>query len=429
MRSFVFSIPFLVLPFLLSAQPYVEGGPTRHRFAQLLLGADMMYFPSSGETFQIGADGQVLPFTPNAALVPRINIAGTHFWGHANFYISIPVANLLDNSVPDGGNYTFNPGVETGLRLYPWRIEHGKVRPFVGTAFAVADWKQESPNGSGAFEHITRFPLQAGLTYQRNNLLFELGGGYFFNNTTVEYYTDRTNSTNIQLPAAYLWLGCNIQLETTLSAEPGFADGTTAETVARLEERRALSGWSVAIGPSAAFVQGDAPRNEALYPAIGEHSGPGIFADIGLGYYYYPWDAHLNLAYRGNSSERSAYGQSQRLQRRALTLEAYKFLFDYHGFVPFAGPHLSREWYELTETVDGEEVYSATSRQWAPGITFGWDIRPNDLQGFILRTNLRYTPTRRIGAEGGVSFAQLEFNFIQLVLYPGRLKRMRRALE
>jgi len=79
--------------------------------------------------------------------------------------------------------------------------------------------------------------------------------------------------------------------------------------------------------------------------------------------------------------------------------------------------------------VDGEEVYQAQSQQWTPGITFGWDIRPNQLQGFILRTNLRYTPTDNIGEEGGVSFSQLEFNFIQLVVYPGRIKRMQRALE
>lgn len=428
MRYLIGYLFLLLLPKFLSAQPYVEGGNTRHRFAQLLVGADMLFFPASGGTFQIGADGAVQPWTPNAALVPRINLAGTHFWGHANFYVSIPIANLLDHSVPDGGQYTFSPGVETGLRLYPWRIERGKLRPFVGTAFAIADWRQESPNGTGAFAHTARFPLQGGLTWQRNNLLIELGGGYFFN-STVAYYTDRTTATDIRLPATYFWLGCNVQLETTLSAEPAFADGRTAAVVARLEERRALSGWSLAIGPSAAFVLGDAPRNEALYPAIGEHSAPGVFADLGLGYYYHPWDAHLNLAYRGNSSERSAYGQTQRLQRRALTLEAYKFLFDFHGFVPFVGPHLSREWYELTESVDGEAVYATRSQQWAPGITFGWDIRPDDLQGIILRTNLRYTPTQRIGEEGGVSFRQLEFNFIQLVWYPGRVRRMQRALE
>lgn len=89
-----------------TAQPYVEGGQTRHRFAQLLIGADAMFFPASGQAFALDDGGGLSDFTPNAALVPRINIAGTHFWGHTNFYISIPVANVLDNSVPFGGDYT-----------------------------------------------------------------------------------------------------------------------------------------------------------------------------------------------------------------------------------------------------------------------------------------------------------------------------------
>ncbi|WP_421947982.1 hypothetical protein [Phaeodactylibacter xiamenensis] len=417
---------WLCLPSL--AQPYVSGGKTRHRFAQLLIGADAMYLPASGQTFALDGDGSLSDFTPTAALVPRINIAGTHFWGHANFYISIPVANVLDSSVPFGGDYTFNPGVETGLRVYPWRIEEKKLRPFAGAAFAISDWQQNSNRGSGAFAHQTRFPVQLGLTWQRKQLLFELGAGQFLNNQT-DYYVSPNDAVEIELPSTYFWLGCNWQIETTLSAEKSWKSGQTAATVERLEEKRALSGWSVAVGPSSAFILGRSPRNDKLYPAIGRHSGAAIFPEFGLGYYHYPWDAHLNLAFRANRSERSAYGTAQVLQRRALTLEAYKFLFDYHGFVPFIGPHLSREWLSMEETVQRSTPYEGSEVQWVPGVTFGWDIRPNQLQGFILRTNLRYTPTQNIGPEGGVSFRQLEFNFIQLVLYPGRIKRMQRALR
>jgi hypothetical protein len=57
------------------------------------------------------------------------------------------------------------------------------------------------------------------------------------------------------------------------------------------------------------------------------------------------------------------------------------------------------------------------------GITFGWDIRPDDLQGWILRTNLRWHPNLNVNMPDGkqMKFDQLEFNFIQLVLYPERL--------
>lgn len=411
-----------------SAQPYVEGGNTRHRFAQLLIGAEATYFPAGGLTFARNPQNEFSDFEPEGALIPRINIAGTHFWGHASFYISIPTANLLNSDVPFGGDYTFNSGVETGFRVYPWRIQDRKLRPFAGLAFAVTDWQQNSNRGKGPVANQMRYPLQLGLTYQRNNLLFELGAGNYINNE-IDYFVSPLETTTVTLPATYLWLGCNWQLETTLSAEPSWQDGRTAATVERLKQGNALNGWSVAVGPSAAFVLGDAPRNDELYPAIGVHSNANVFPEFGLGYYYFPWDAHVNLAFRSNRSERSAYQQSQLLQRRALTLEAYKFLFDYHGFVPFVGPHISYEWLRLQETVQRSTPYDASEVQWVPGITFGWDIRPNHLQGFILRTNLRYTPTRNIGPEGGVSFRQLEFNFIQLVLYPGRIKRMRRALK
>ncbi len=424
MRSLFLLLVFFICNGQGGAQPYVEGGNTRHRFAQLLLGADFMYFPSGGATFQVDGQDRLLPFTPGASLIPRINIAGTHFWGHANFYVSIPVGNLLDSSVPNGGEITFNPGVETGVRLYPWRIERDKVHPFAGAAFGIADWRQSSSRGTGAFAHKTRLPLQAGLTYQRRSLLLEAGLGYDPDNMAA-YYADRATPTELELPPLYFWMGINYQLETTLGAEKNYLDGVTEDRTGRLAAGGALNGWSVAIGPSAAFVIGAAPRNEALYPSIGRHRTPNLFFDLGLGYYHYKTDAHLNLAYRANRSERSAYGIEQSLRRRSLALEVFKFLFDFHGFVPFIGPHLSREWYELEESIDGNQQYQARQQQWAAGLTFGWDIRPDALQGAILRTNLRYTPTRDISQ---VSFRQLEFNFIQLVIYPGRAKRIREGI-
>lgn len=419
----------LLLAFLLitelPSQAYISGGNTRHRFAQLLVGADFVYFPSQGNTFQFQEDGNIRDFTPPASLVPRINIAGTHFWGHANFYVSIPISNVLDGAVPDGGEITFNPGVETGLRLYPWRIERGKVRPFAGAAFAMADWKQSSPEGTGDFGNVPRIPLQAGLTYQYGNWLVELGAGRTLNNE-LDYYTSRQNFTSIELPSTYLWLGLNLQLETTLAMEPDYLSGKSEAWAEKAAEAKALSGFSLAVGPSAAFIQGGDIRNEQLYPAFGRNRDPSAFAEFGLGYYYYPWDGHLNLAYRSNRSDRSAYGQEQTLRRRSLALEAYKFLFDFHGFVPFVGPHLSREWLELEESVDGTSVFRDTDQRWAGGITFGWDIRPDDLQPFLLRTNLRYTPMRSFNQ---VSMSQLEFNFIQLVIYPGRGKRIRESRQ
>ena len=59
---------------------------------------------------------------------------------------------------------------------------------------------------------------------------------------------------------------------------------------------------------------------------------------------------------------------------------------------------------------------------WRPGVTFGWDIRPDRLQAMILRTNLRYTPNLNVAVTGGrdVALDQVEFNFIQFVIFPRR---------
>ncbi|MEL7221936.1 MAG: hypothetical protein AAGJ93_11495 [Bacteroidota bacterium] len=407
-----------------TAQAYVNGRNTRHRFAQLMLGADMVYFPSSGNTANFTSQGLLTDIQAPAVLLPRLSIGGTHFWGHTYFFVNFPVSNFLDRSVP-GGEIFYSPSVETGARLYPWRIERKKVRPFVGFAWSLNDWRQEGANGTGVFESKRRMPLHLGLTYQRKNLLFDLGYGRFVDQP-LSYAIDRNTFVDVELPKQYFWVGINWQLETTAGAEKNYLNGITEQRVQTLKERKGISGFSLAIGPSAAFVQGKAPRNELLYPALTKHRGVAIFPDIGLGYYYYHWDLHFNIAHRSNRSTRKAYSIQQQLKRRSVALEAFKFLFDYHGFVPFVGPSLSREWLSLTE-LDGDLTTADESQQqWAGGITFGWDIRPDDFQPWILRTNLRYTPLKNIGAEGGLSFSQIEFNFIQFVWYPGRAKRMKK---
>lgn len=80
--------------------------------------------------------------------------------------------------------------------------------------------------------------------------------------------------------------------------------------------------------------------------------------------------------------------------------------------MPFLGPHLSYERLSVRGTVRGDAVL------WRPGVTFGWDIRPDRLQSMILRTNLRYTPKLELIVTDGrqVALDQLEINFIQFVI-------------
>ena len=121
-------------------------------------------------------------------------------------------------------------------------------------------------------------------------------------------------------------------------------------------------------------------------------------------------------------SNLSGYGDYQKLTRRSVSLELFKFVGDYHGFAPFVGLSASLEKLQVLELILSE-VHEHESEGVHPGIVFGWDIRPNDIQSWYLRTNLRWYPTLELDthAESRIDFSQLEFNFIQLVIFPNRL--------
>ena len=58
-------------------------------------------------------------------------------------------------------------------------------------------------------------------------------------------------------------------------------------------------------------------------------------------------------------------------------------------------------------------------------LVFGWDIRPSERgDWWVLRTNLRIPPQLELDHDDHTwSLQHLEFNFIQLVVYPQRWKR------
>ena len=75
------------------------------------------------------------------------------------------------------------------------------------------------------------------------------------------------------------------------------------------------------------------------------------------------------------------------------------------------------------ESFEGRLAFDESQEKLSYGITFGWDIRPNRIQWFTLRTNLRYYPDLSLGLDNGlaISFDNIEFNFIQFVFYPNRI--------
>jgi hypothetical protein len=384
------ALAMVIVAGAMEAQPYVDGGETRHRFAQLTLGGDARTFPAGGST------------AAGALQETRFIIGGTHFWGHADFFIALPILR--------SGDSDFRTRVETGARWYPWRLESGKVRPYVGASLMGVQYEQ----GDGPRIGRMTMPVTAGLTYQRNDHIVTLGVGR--TDYEAKYPLDAVTRTDVRMHPTWISLGYTRSLETTLSAEEGWASGQTAARTERALARGLIGGFNLAVGPSSAFFLRESSHLRAVGSA-GQHLSAELFPEIGAGWYFAKPDVQVNLAFRRNSSEVAGYGYEHTARRTSVAAEAYAFLFDYQGFVPFIGPHVSHEWLRVEGDANG------TTSRFAPGLTFGWDIRPDRLQLFTLRTALRWTPGLSVRVEDGrrVPFDQLEFNFIQFVLYPGKL--------
>ena len=150
------------------------------------------------------------------------------------------------------------------------------------------------------------------------------------------------------------------------------------------------NGLFVAAGPSSAFLYKVSSYVTDSRPYLDDMSMPIIFPDFAAGYHFTKSDFIVAAASRRTIQKRSAFNYTSRLQRQSLNIEGYKFLFDYHGFVPYLGAGIGRE-NELTHSENGMDLDLVTEQVWSPNLVFGWDIRPS-VKGdwWILRTNLRY---------------------------------------
>lgn len=402
------------------SQVYTER-QTRHRFAQLNLGMD---FQSSfgGSTKYLDQQGNTQSLNLNNSYSPRFLIGGTHFWGHADFYVAI----LLSSSTLNKNNQevTALRGVETVFKYYPLRIENNKIRPYIGTSLAPFYFEQRNNNfqyPSGPELNHTSFPLLGGLTFNSKNHLIELGIAWNYQNQQ-DYYISRTQIEKINTPPVYATLSYRYMLETTLSAEKNWESGKTKEVTDILAKRGGLNGLYLGAGISSAFWLKQSSYNTANRPYIGKYS-TSIMPDFTLGYYFHKPDINLAIGYRGYGASTNTYGAIQQLYRKSILFEATKSLFDYQGFVPFVGPTISYENLSFKENFEDQSTIDVADKKMGYGLTFGWDIRPNRIQSWLLRTNLRWYPNLFLKVEPNtkVSFDNLEFNFIQLIIYPNRM--------
>ncbi len=394
-----------------AAQENQQGAQTRHRFAEMYVGADMRFFPGAGTQSKIiSEDGSLKNRELDDYAGNRILIGATHFWGHADFFVAIPVARFKEAAL--------STGVETGGRYFPWKIEKGKLRPWLGISLAATSYKQ----GEGTKQTRFTAPLSSGASFRTRNHLIEFSAAMDFGKAQ-RYYFSREIATTVSLHKMSVGLSYKYLFDVTLSAEKDWQSGRTQRITDTLAARNKLNGFTLAAGPSSAFYLKTSDHNTSSHPWLGQHKSAKVFPDLAIGYYWHKPDLQLSLAYRPVKSELKAYGYEQKLHRKSITLEAYKFIGDYHGFVPFVGPSVSYEHLSLHEKEAQATAYKKEKEYIRPGITFGWDIRPNRIQSMLLRTNLRWIPNLNLSMKEGkkISFDQLEFNFIQLVIFPGRM--------
>ncbi len=398
-------------------------GEKRFSFAEGTLGFDAQFMPMSGSTSYLDQDGVVQSSPFSTALTPRFIISGTHFWGHADFYITLPIVNLLNNDNQDLGTY-YNTGSETGAKIYPWRIKENRLAPYLGVSWNLMRFVQNDIHEQENSFLRSQAHLHTGLTYRKNDKLFDFNVSYN-PSTEQDFYLSRTVKSQVDLPALSFSLGYRWTFDSSMPDKEAYDNGTLGAIARELREKGKASDFSFSVGLSAAMV-GGADYSERNHPFSDEFSLTNSHLDLGIGYFFDRWDAHANISYRQMSYNARSYGLDQKLRRRTIGLELYKFLFDYHGFVPYIGLIPSFEKYVF------DQVDSETSRnlvdvtKYNTGLIFGWDIRQDDVQWYILRTNLRYFPNR-LSIEGQeYKFNQFEFNFIQFVYYPGRHRWIRK---
>ncbi|MDX5447669.1 MAG: hypothetical protein LPK47_04750, partial [Bacteroidota bacterium] len=197
--------------------------------------------------------------------------------------------------------------------------------------------------------------------------------------------------------------------------------GRTAFLEDTLSKLGRLDGWTFGIGVSSAFFMQTFEQEYLQSPLLDRHRISSVFPEFSLGYYFDRPDLQLEMIYRGVKSKQEGYDSRHEMKRQSLGWVAYHFFADFHGFAPFGGGGLSHEWVNIEEWRNDDRIDQGSISAIRPVLVAGWDIRPNRLQGFYLRTSIRWTPIS-VGMESGAKFRldQLEVNFIHLVIHPKR---------
>ena len=421
-KALLYVLVVLKLCYDVHAQVYMEE-KTQHRFAQTYVGINTQLSQSQGS---FTWNNQKHAFASMVA--PRFTIGGLHFWGKWDFNMNIPLTLFYNQKVDETTQYHFNPGGDLSARYYPWRLEFGKLRPYMGVSINQMTFGFDTENLGDRYDLFITSSLVGGFSYAQ--------GGWQFNAEIMwlpqnerDFYTNRSEIGEVFLPESYFSFGLIKYFEATLKNEEGKLSGKTEKTANLLRRENKLNSFSLGVAPSASYFLMAPSYENADRQSVPRNKG--VFNwEFGLGYLFHDAGIHLGLAYRDYTSRKESYHLDHLYRRRTLALEALFFIWDYNGFAPFIGPSISYERWAAGEFENDVQIgETARTSMFSPGIIFGWDILASPIETWVLRTNLRYYPFQKIeDLEGKQSRVdQFEFNFIELVAYPSRMINVPRA--
>ncbi len=407
-KAFLKSLKAIIITLVLSRSvatsaleqyPYLDH-KTSLSFAQTYVGLD---------AYTTGFNGKFADHDYSVTTLPRLSIGGLHFWGKTDFFVAFPLSDATQSKAEN--KVTQTPGFETGFKVYPWsRLDLNKISPYIGMSWLIRSFQMDTPSGQGPDIIRHDFPLLAGISYPTKLGIFELGGMLFLSND-MTYPTPRTDSTDIRLPNYAITMAYKYAIDTT--DHPSIADLDALG-----------NGAMISAGSSSAWAIDKSSYNHNHRGFLKESSTPVVFPEFGIGYHFFNQDAYINLSYRDIKVDYSAYQLEQTHHRESLTLEGAKYLCNYHGFKPYMGAGISLEHRSFKETDNGTQVQNQSDSVIKPSLLVGWDISPTPHPSILLRTNLRLILDNQLSVGNDkISFNQMEFNFVQVVVYLDRLNR------
>lgn len=390
------------------------------KFAWLTLGGDLLAL-DGGQADYLQSDA-LRNTSFDRTWTPRLTIGGIHFWGHADFYVTFPLSFLSFHRAPDVlSSLTYRQGIETGARFYPLKLQPGRVSPFAGISFRSLSFQHAVEediyaHGTPVYERMIA-PLQLGATYATESALFT-ASIYYQSPDHFDYYISPAQTGRIEPGNISLQLGFVKYWDTDVSARTaeGVRQLNLKHEILRRENR--LSAWYWGVGPSAGLRMSGSDYLEKNFPYLADAPFSNFMPDLTFGRFFHEPDINIGVSYRTLGARLQGFDTDLRLRRHSFMLEAYKNLFNWLGFVPFAGVTAS---VERLSARFGDQSYTKTKP--ALGFIFGWDIRLTKTGTNLLRTNLRWIPDLHLEIEGDrLMFNHLEFNFIQYVHFIGRGK-------